>query len=115
VRPATYIYEFDFKGYFDSVPVYQVLDDLFALGLSGNVRAKLLEMAKCPPLFPNGPSVDEFVKLKQTEYNELKRVYHHSSQANLYSGRPGSLVSRAGTHVKYPRWFTFENLRGIDF
>ena len=59
VIKARYIYEFDLKGFFDSVPVNRVIDYLTARGLDPTIAHMLREMAKLSPNMPKDMKLDE--------------------------------------------------------
>lgn len=59
VIKARYIYEFDLKGFFDSVPVQKVVDYLSARGLDPQIARMLVEMAKLSPTMPADMKLDE--------------------------------------------------------
>lgn len=106
------IYEFDYSGFFDSVPVYKVLDHLRGHGLSDFFYNQILGMARTPPAYGSeGPSQLYRVNKKQTEYNELKRVYHHADVMSLYSksGR-----ARSGSPVGVSDYLSARNLEGVN-
>lgn len=59
VIKAGYIYEFDLKGFFDSVPVNRVVDYLKERGLPSDIAHMIVEMAKLSPAMPADMKLDE--------------------------------------------------------
>lgn len=69
-------------------------------------------MARTPPAYGEaGPSQLYLINKKQTEYNELKRVYHHATLESLYS-RSGH--ARSGSTVGVSDYLSARNLAGIS-
>ena len=59
VIKARYIYEFDLKGFFDSVPVARVIKFLVDKGLDPVIAHMIVSMSKRAPKLPDDQKLDE--------------------------------------------------------
>ena len=59
VVKARYIYEFDLKGFFDSVPVAGVIKFLVERGLDPTIAHMIVSMSKLAPKLPKDLKLDE--------------------------------------------------------